>query len=76
MKKTDLISMSAYATDYSDKAYKLWFLKNSYEFLPKSKATLTEAPDGIDTSEPRSCWFELPLWLAEKLKGAQFYAFL
>lgn len=76
MKKTDVVSLNAYATDYSDKAYKLFYGKNSYEFLPKSKATLTEAPNGIDTDEPRSCWFDLPLWLAEKLKGSQYYTFL
>lgn len=76
MKKTDVISMSAYATDYSDKAYKLWYAKNSFEFLPKSQAKMTEAPDGIDAEDPRSCWFEVPVWLAKKLKGTQYYSFL
>lgn len=67
------VTMSAYATDYNEKCYKLHYGKNNFEFIPKSQCELVEAPNGIDNKEPQSCYFELPMWLAKKLKGIDYY---
>ena len=70
------ITISAYATDYNDKCYKLYFARNGYEFIPKSRCKLVEAPAGISDSQPQSCYFEIPLWIANKLKGMEYYSII
>ena len=67
------ITLSAFATDYNDKCYKLHYANDKFEFIPKSKCTLDEAPKGINHDTPESCYFTIPLWLAERLKGIDYY---
>lgn len=58
--KQKTVTISAYATDYNEKSYCLHYGRNEREFIPKSQASLVEAPDGID-DKPKSCYFEMPL---------------
>lgn len=70
----NFVHISAYATDYSEKAYKLWYADGRFEFIPKSMAMLTEAPKGIDRDDPRSCYFRIARWLLPRLKGIEYYS--
>ena len=77
-KKVEVIVVSAYSEDYSEKAYKFIYANNKFEFLPKSQVKFVENSKG--TAEfgegVESRWFEMPLWLANKLKGIEFYSFM
>ncbi len=78
MKTQKKITVSAFSEDYSEKAYKFYYANNQFEFVPKSQVTFLEAEktgenfgEGIE-----SRYFEMPLWLARKLKGHEFYSFM
>jgi len=68
------ITMSAFAEDYSEKAWKFLFGRNQFEFVPKSQAIFVEsAKKGEEFDNGGSNYFEIPLWLFKKLKGTEFY---
>ena len=72
------VTVSAFSSDYSDKAYKFHYGDNQYEFVPKSQVKFIEsAKTGESFGEGvESRCFEMPAWLASKLKGAKFYSFM
>lgn len=74
----DKITVSAYSSDYSDEVYKFHYGRNQFEFVPKSQAVFLETVTGeTEFGEGiQSRYFEIPAWLANKLKGADFYTFL
>ena len=63
------VTVSAYYKDYNEKAWKFLYGKNQCEFLPKSQVILIEKAGN-------TAYFEMPKWLADGLKGRNFYSFL
>ena len=74
---TKNIIISAFSENYSEKAYKFYFGKNNFEFVPKSQVKFIENSDGtLDFGEGiESRFFEMPVWLFSKLKGCEFYGY-
>lgn len=68
------VTISAFAVDYSEKAYKLLYA-NSFEFIPKSQCKFIESQKkGEEFDNEGSNYFEIPLWLANRLKGINYYS--
>lgn len=69
------VTISAFSENYNEKAYKLHFGSNQFEFVPKSQVKFIENAKGENTFGEgiESRFFEMPLWLVKKLKGTSFY---
>ena len=78
MGEAKTVTVSAYSEDYSEKAYKFFYGNNNFEFVPKSQAKFLESSKtGEEFGEGvESRCFEIPTWLASKLKGASYYTFM
>lgn len=75
-KKIEKIAVSAFSEDYSEKAYKFYFANHQFEFVPKSLVSFSEDEKGKEFGEGiKSRWFIMPVWLAKKLKGSEYYSF-
>ena len=71
------ITISAFSEDFSEKSYKFHYGKNLFEFVPKSQAKFIETIKGEEKfgTGIESRYFELPIWLFNKLKGKEFYGY-
>lgn len=74
----EIVTISAFSEDYSEKAYKLYYANNQFEFIPKSFCKFIEAQKtGKDFGEGvESRYFEIPYWIYKNLKGVEFYSVL
>ena len=78
MKDTEKVTISAFSSDYSDKAFAFHFGKNQREFVPKSQVKFIENKNGgAEFGEGiASRWFSIPVWLVNRLQGINFYTVL
>lgn len=67
------VSISAFSSDYSDRAFAFYFGKNKKEFVPKSLVEFIENKFGEGIA---SRWFSIPVWLVNKLQGINYYTVL
>jgi hypothetical protein len=71
----ETITISAFSEDFSEKSYKFHYGKNRFEFVPKSQVKFIENGNGKQEfgTGIESRYFELPIWLFNKLQGKEFY---
>ena len=71
----ETITISAFSEDYNEKSYKFHYGLNLFEFVPKSQVKFIETGKGAQEfgTGIESRFFEMPIWLFNKLQGQRFY---
>lgn len=67
----ELLTLSAYATDYNDLCYRVKYDHKKWDYLPKSECKLIKGHLSYTQLSP--CWFTIPRWLYRRLKGKDRY---